>query len=166
MAWTWGSKSSKILTQLEKDLVMILDWGLKYSPVDFGLSEGHRTPKKQFEYYKKGRKQTADHGWIPISPDRKGIITNCDGTSIKSKHNYLPSKAVDLYIFVLGKPSLTYDIPHLSLVAGIMIAGAAFLYEQGNIQHKLRWGGNWDKDGEILYDQEFDDLPHLELYTP
>ncbi len=165
MAWQWGNKSSRILTELERDLVMILDWGLQYSPVDFGLNEGHRPPAKQLEYFKKGRKKV-NGKWVPISSNRKGIITNCDGFFIKSKHNYSPSDAVDIYIYVLGKPSLTYDVAHLSLVAGVLIASAAFLFEQGKITHKLRWGGNWDKDGEILFDQEFDDLPHLELYTP
>ena len=165
MSWKWGNKSSKILTELERDLVMILDWGLKYSPVDFGLNEGNRPPEKQFEYYKVGRKKI-NEVWGKIDPRGKGTITNCDGFKIKSKHNYSPSEAVDIYIHVLGKPSLTYDVAHLSLVAGVLIASAAFLFEQGKIQHKLRWGGNWDKDGEILFDQEFDDLPHVELYKP
>ena len=40
---------------------------------------------------------------------------------------------------------------------------AEMLYKQGGITHKLRWGGNWDMDGEILIDQSFDDRPHVEL---
>ena len=167
MTWVFGNKSSKVLTRLHRDLQMILQWGLKYSPVDFGLGEGYRSPEKQFEYFKVGRFQNENGKWekikshIAVKP-----ITNCDGYDILSKHNYNPSFAVDMHIYVLGKPSLTYDIAHLSLVAGVIIAAAAFLYEAGTITHKLRWGGNWDKDGEILFDQEFDDLPHLELYKP
>ena len=166
MSWEWGQKSSGILTQLHRDLQMILQWGLEYSPVDFGLDEGYRSPEKQFKYYQVSRKQDGAGKWIPIYPNRKGIITNCDGYKILSNHNYNPSLAVDIYIFVQGKSKLTYDIAHLSLVAGILIAAATFLFEQGKIQHKLRWGGNWDKDGEILFDQEFDDIPHFELYKP
>lgn len=166
MSWIFGNKSSEVLCQLHSDLQMILVWGLKYSPVDFGLNDGYRSPEKQFEYFKVGRKKHDSERWIPTHPDKKGVITNCDGYQIKSKHNYNPSLAVDLKIYVLGKPSLTYDVAHLSLVAGVLIASATFLYEQGKIQHKLRWGGNWDKDGEILFDQEFDDIPHVELYKP
>ena len=163
MSWQWGNKSSRILTELDRDLVMILDWGLQYSPVDFGLNEGHRPPAKQLEYFKKGRKVLDDgRTWIKVG----NTITNCDGYKIRSKHNYSPSDAVDIYIHVLGKPSLSYDLSHLSFVAGILIAASEFLFEQGKITHKLRWGGNWDKDGEILFDQEFDDTPHLELYIP
>ena len=29
----------------------------------------------------------------------------------------------------------------------------------------LRWGGDWDRDGQT-WDQSFDDLPHFELYGP
>ena len=43
---------------------------------------------------------------------------------------------------------------------------ASVLYEKGLISHLLRWGGNWDNDGVILLDQNFDDLPHTELYKP
>jgi len=166
MKWIWGEKSVEILDELNSDLRIILQWGLKYSPVDFGLNEGYRSPDTQFGLFKKGRILNTKGEWIPLYPDKKGVVTNCDGFTIKSKHNYNPSLAVDIYIYVQGKPNLTYDIPHLSLVAGVLITTASVLYEQGKIKHKLRWGGNWDQDGEILYDQYFDDLPHLELYTP
>ncbi len=163
--WIFSKKSSQVLSELERDLVMILQWGLKYTPVDFGLNDGHRPPEKQFAYYKVGRKEK-NGIWVKINPDKKETITNCDGYKILSKHNYKPSCAVDIKISVLGKPSLTYDMAHMSLVAGVLIAAAEFLYLEGNIIHKLRWGGNWDKDGEILFDQEFDDMPHFELYRP
>lgn len=166
MSWKFGRKSSRVLEELHSDLQMILQWGLRYSPVDFALHEGHRTPEKQFEYYQVGRRKDPSGGWVKINPDKKETITNCDGFKVKSNHNFDPSLAVDIKVYVLGKPSLTYDQSHICLVVGVLIACANFLYEQGKIQHKLRWGGNWDKDGEILFDQEFDDLPHLELYVP
>ena len=147
---------------LHSDLQLIFNWGLKYSPVDFGLSEGFRAPEKQFRYYQVGREQQADGSWKKVGE----TITNCNGHDIKSRHNYNPSQAVDIFISVLGKPSLSYDISHLSLVAGVLIAAAKFLYNEGKITHTLRWGGNWDKDGEILFDQKFDDLPHFEIYIP
>jgi hypothetical protein len=37
------------------------------------------------------------------------------------------------------------------------------LYEQEKITSKLKWGANWDMDGEIITDQGFMDLPHFEL---
>jgi len=166
MAWEFGKQSFEVLEQAHAEMQMILVWGLTYSPVDFGLSESYRPPEKQFEYFQVGRVQMGSGEWVKTNPKKKETITNCDGYKIKSKHNYLPSYAVDIYIYVSGKPKLQYDVAHLSLVAGVLISVASFLFEQGKIQHKLRWGGNWDKDGEILFDQEFDDLPHFELYTP
>jgi len=166
MSWEFGKQSFVVLEQAHSELQMILVWALAYSPVDFGLGESYRSSEKQFEYFQVGRVQMGSGEWVKINPKKKETITNCDGYKIKSKHNYNPSLAVDIYIYVKDKPKLKYDIAHLSLVAGVLIAVASFLFEQGKIQHKLRWGGNWDKDGEILFDQEFDDLPHLELYVP
>lgn len=42
-------------------------------------------------------------------------MTNCDGYIKKSKHNYLPSRAVDIAIFVNGK--LTWEENYYKAVA-------------------------------------------------
>ena len=39
----------------------------------------------------------------------------------------------------------------------------AFMINEGKITHRLRWGFNWDMDGEIGTDQRFQDMPHFEL---
>jgi hypothetical protein len=36
---------------------------------------------------------------------------------------------------------------------------------EGLIQHKVRWGGNWDRDGDLA-DNTLYDRPHLEIYKP
>jgi hypothetical protein len=41
-------------------------------------------------------------------------------------------------------------------VAGVMLACA------GARGYVVRWGGDWDNDGDLM-DQEFHDLPHFEL---
>lgn len=46
--------------------------------------------------------------------------------------------------------------------AGVMVAIADRLYKEGEIQHKLRWGGDWDGDHDFK-DSKFIDLPHFEL---
>lgn len=71
------------------------------------------------------------------------------------KHNEVPSLAVDIVPKVNGKSD--YSIPVLSYIAGLVDAIA---YQMG---YNIRWGGNWDSDGEMLTDQTFDDLPHFEL---
>ena len=69
-----------------------------------------------------------------------------------SKHNSRPSNAVD----VAPYPVEWAEIAHMHYMAGL-IKGIAL---EKNI--KLRWGGDWDMDGEVK-DNTFDDLVHFEL---
>ena len=159
---TLGKKSKKQYNTLHPDLQMIVSWGLKYCAVDISLNEGHRPQAKQFEYYKKGR-ELRDGIWVLVRPKSK--ITNVDGYKIKGKHNYNPSLAVDFKAFVPNKPQLTWDAVHLTYIGASLIMIAEYLYSEGMIQHKLRWGGNWDKDGDLA-DNTLYDRPHVELYKP
>ena len=157
-----GERSKKVYDTLHPDLQQIISRGLKYCAVDMSLYEGHRPPEKQFEYYKKGR-ELRDGRWVVVN--EKAKITNVDGYKIKGKHNYNPSLAVDLNVYVPGKKQLTWDVPHLTYIAASLVMVAEFLYLEGTISHKLRWGGNWDKDGDLA-DNRLYDRPHLELYKP
>ena len=58
-----------------------------------------------------------------------------------------------------------WDTSHLVYIASALVSIAEFLFEKGDIEHKLRWGGNWDKDGDLA-DSNFYDRPHVELYKP
>jgi peptidoglycan L-alanyl-D-glutamate endopeptidase CwlK len=140
----------------------VIDWGIKYCRVDFSLVEGHRPVEKQFEYYKKGR-TLVDGKWVV--KNKNWIITNVDGYNIKGKHNYNPSLAVDLKAYVPNKPELGWNPTHITYIASSLIMIATLLYERGVLQHKLRWGGNWDKDGDLA-DNRLYDRPHLEIYRP
>jgi peptidoglycan L-alanyl-D-glutamate endopeptidase CwlK len=69
-----------------------------------------------------------------------------------SKHNSLPSIAVDIAPY----PIDWNNTKRFGYMAGLVVAiGAA----KG---HKVRWGGDWDSDGDTQ-DQNFHDLPHFEL---
>lgn len=149
----FGKKSLIQLSTCHVDLQLLAMESLQRSPIDFGIREGQRTEAKQIEYFEKG--------WSTIDP-RKG------GTS---KHMKSPSMAFDFKIFVPSsiKPEkykdkdFTFEIEHLTYVAGIITTTAQFLYEKGSMAHKVRWGGNWDDDGIILYDHTLWDRPHIEL---
>jgi hypothetical protein len=71
------------------------------------------------------------------------------------KHNTMPSEAVDVqpYPYPEKESTLRED---LSYIAGLFIA---FGRAEGVV---LRWGGDWDKDGETA-DNKFDDLFHIEI---
>lgn len=142
--FSFGAKSKAQLKTAHKDLQEIMNRAIRMSDVDFGIAEGHRTIEKQQQYFAEGK-------------------SKLDGVNNKSKHNYDPSLAVDIYAYVNHKAS--WDKEHLSYLAGMIHAVAEMLFEQEIITHKLRWGGNWDGDGIILDDQSFDDLPHFELVS-
>ena len=69
-----------------------------------------------------------------------------------SKHNRYPSLAVDLAPY----PIDWNDKESFFLLAGIMLG----LAKANNIG--LRWGGDWDGDGDTK-DQNFNDYGHFEL---
>ena len=140
--YKFGRSSKSRLRTCHADLQTIMNEAIKISDIDFGIAEGHRNLEKQMQYFKEGK-------------------SKLDGINKKSKHNFLPSMAVDIYAYFNNKAS--WDNEHLSYLAGIIHAVSETLFEQNIITHKIRWGGNWDRDGVILADQSFDDRPHFEL---
>lgn len=148
MAFRFGKTSRERLATMHKDLQLVFTEALKVSEVDFGISEGHRPIPRQQELFALGR----------TVPGR--IVTHVDGVERKSKHNVLPSDAGDIYAWVNGKVS--YAERYMCYLGGLITATAKRLYSEGKISRPIRWGGNWDRDGNILDDQSFDDAPHYE----
>lgn len=133
---TFSKTSQERLATCHPLLQQVANEAIKTCPVDFGIAEGNRTIERQQQLFKEGK-------------------SKIDGITQKGKHNYIPSEAFDIYAYVNGK--ISYDAATLSFIAGFIISTAIKL----NI--KLRWGGNWDGDGEIIKDQTLIDLPHFEL---
>lgn len=141
----FGSTSQRRLLTCHSDLIQIMGSAIIISDIDFGIAEGHRSIELQQQYFNEGK-------------------SKIDGITRKGKHNYTPSLAVDIYAYVNNKA--VWDKETISYLAGIIQACAVILFKEGKINHIIRWGGNWDMDGEILYDQSFDDRPHFELIKP
>ena len=159
---TLGQRSQVQYDTLHPDLRMVVDWTLRHCLVDFTLTEGHRSVERQHELYKSGR-EFINGRWKLTKPKLKK--TNIDGYAIKGKHNESPSHALDFCVFVPDKPELIWDVPHLTYIAASLVAAGEALYGQGAISHKVRWGGNWDKDGDLA-DNNWFDRPHVEIYKP
>jgi len=157
-----GEKSQKVYQTLHPDLQRIISWMLDYCVVDFSLIEGHRSVDRQFELYKSGR-EFINGRWKLTKPKLKK--TNIDGHVVKGNHNYDPSLALDFCAYVPEKPELAWDIAHLTYIAATFVSVGEFMYKEGMITHKVRWGGNWDKDGDLA-DNTLYDRPHVELYEP
>lgn len=97
---------------------------------DFVVTEGHRSKERQDSLYPKFSKVK----WP------------------NSKHNPLPSKAMDLAPY----PVDWKDRERFFYLGGLIMGIAA------NMGINLRWGGNWDSDSDFK-DERFIDLPHFEL---
>ena len=89
---------------------------------------GHRTPEAQFALFKKGRERQ-DGWWVKVG----ATVTNLDGTTKKSKHNYFPSKAVD----VVPYPLDWNDIESFKNLAVIVKKKA------DELGIEVEWGGDW-----------------------
>ena len=115
--------------------------------VDFGIAQGKRTVNKQLEYFL-GKKSKVD----PRKYTKEVL-------PLKAKHIiddiYTKAGAVDIYAYINGKAS--WDIKSLCYIAGVIMS------VDKSMENRLRWGGNWDSDGQIISDQNFQDLPHFEL---
>jgi len=155
-----GKHSKEKYETLHSDLRRIIDRALIYSNVDFGISHGYRLPEEQFELFKQGRKKKYNK-WTVI--DKSKVITQLDGYEKLSKHNQDPSEAFDFFAWVPGKKELMYDKSNLVYLASMFLTIGADLYNRGEIEYKVRSGLNWDMDGEIITDQNFIDMCHLEL---
>jgi len=143
--YRFGKTSKSRLSTCHRDLQIIMNESIKITDVDFGIAEGHRSIEKQQQYFKEGK-------------------SKIDGINRKSKHNYSPSLAVDIYPYFDN--GAKWDNESLSYLSGIIHAVSEILFQSRRITHKIRWGGNWDMDGVILLDQSFDDRPHFELVKP
>lgn len=142
----WDARSLKQRDTLIGSLRLLMDDALRVSDVPFQLVQGARTVEEQQRYFNEGKSKVNPKAY----PDRDKLYA-------AAKHVTGPgmplSRAVDIIIDVKGKE---YDKAHMCYVAGVMLAIARLR------SIPVRWGGNFDRDGQIL-EQDFDDLPHFEL---
>jgi len=133
MRYRFSTNSKIKLNSCHFDLQVIINEALAYGIMDISVIEGHRNKEKQDRYFSLGQSKVK---WP------------------NSKHNKTQSDAVDVAPFVNGK--ISWNRLHCCVLAGIILASAE---RQGA---KIRWGGNWDMDGEPITDQAFQDLVHFE----
>ena len=89
------------------------------------------------------------------SKERQNKLYDENRTKVKypnGRHNSSPSKAVD----VTPYPVDWEDRERQTLFAGFVLGLAR------NMGIRLRWGGDWDMDFQVM-DTRFDDFPHFEV---
>ena len=94
--------------------------------------------------------------------DEMFAIGNSEVVWPKGKHNitedFPKARAVD----VVPYPEQYSDPVMMIFLAGMIMGVARELYASGQMEHKVRWGGDWDQDGDFN-DETFKDLWHFEL---
>lgn len=129
----FGKNSKEKLSQAHEDMQLVAKGTLELGVIDFTVTEAHRDQATQNRYFQLGKSK------VPWP---------------NGKHNSIPSDALDLVPYVNGK--ISWDKNHCLVLAGVILAAAAMA------KIKIRWGGNWDMDGEPVTDQDFQDLVHFE----
>ena len=119
---------------------------------------GERSVAHQFDLFKQGRAKDANGKWKIVNKNK--VVTYCDGTIKKSKHNYTPSRAVDAVPYPIDWD----DTDRMYYFAGHVKAIAIILKTQGKITHDIRWGGDFNMDTQVA-NERFKDLLHFEIIT-
>jgi peptidoglycan L-alanyl-D-glutamate endopeptidase CwlK len=135
MNFKLSERSLERAKDVNPKLINLILLAIRRTPIDFGVAwmGGKRTAEEQNQLFKEGYSQ-------------------CDGYEKLSKHQ--SGDAIDLNIFVGSK--LVENKEMLCVVAGVMFSCAT------ELGIDLRWGGNWDKDGDIR-DNKFNDMYHFEI---
>lgn len=133
MIFHFGPKSKKNYDLLSYNLKWVARESLAIGLMDFTIDCSYRSEEDQNSAY----------------ADKKSKVKWPN-----SKHNKNPAIAMDCVPYVNGK--ISWNKFHCCCLAFMILTVAKKL----NIS--LRWGGNWDMDGEPITDQDFQDLVHFE----
>ena len=134
----FSQRSLNSLKGIHPDLVKVMTEAVKYSPIDFTITDGVRTTAQQQALYAKGR----------TVPGTK--VTNADGIRSKSNHQAKSDGygyAVDLYAYHSGKVQVNDDKSLKTIAAHIKSVAS-------KLGIKIEWGGDW---------KSIIDYPHFEL---
>ena len=129
--FTFSSSSLDKLATCSPLLRDVMFEAIKLTPIDFKVLWGHRGEAEQNRAYATGQSK------LPWP---------------KSKHNILPSLAID----IVPVPVRWEDVKRFCVVAGVVYSAALL------VGVDLRWGGDWNRDG---YTADGWDWGHFELVT-
>lgn len=137
----FGRTSLLRLATCDSRLRRVADRAIGWGICDFSVIEGYRSPEAQLEAFQAGR-------------------SKADGFLKLGKHNVQPAQAMDLVPWpaVVNGRNIWNDPQRFHVLAGIILAAAKV---EGVA---IRWGGDWDGDGNNL-DSTLHDLPHFELVS-
>jgi len=136
---SFGKRSRKRLSTCHGDLVTLM--GRVVSIRDCAIVCGVRTAKDQMKAFDAGKSQVP---W-PYS-----------------KHNVTEKRCLSAACDIVPWPEQYTDTPTMIYLAGVVMATAEIMRLEGEIEHKIRWGGDWNRGGDLT-DESFRDMWHFEL---
>lgn len=111
----FSQRSKDRLATCHEDLERVATLALKYSPYDFGITEGVRTIERQKELFDSGKSKTMN----------SRHLANSNGDS----------EALDIAVYIDGK--ITWEIGYYRKVA------QAFFEAAIDLGIQIEWGGLW-----------------------
>lgn len=138
----FSPKSLEKLKGVHPNLVMVVNLALKKCHTDFTIFEGVRTLERQKQLFSHRVTTTLNSKHIPQS----------DGLGY----------AVDLYPYPINMDKVNHNNPQE--IARFGLIAQAMIDASNELGIKIKWGGDWDMDGQTL-DHIFFDAPHYELVT-
>lgn len=135
---SFGRTSKTRLHECHPDLIRLFEAVVEY--YDCTVLEGHRPESRQTEYF-------------TSTPQRSKVPWP------QSKHNSYPSNAIDAAPWPIPD---NWGEDHMKDLVKFYEFAAIVRYEAARQGIRIRWGGDWDSDGNYK-DQKFDDLVHFEL---
>lgn len=134
MAFVFGPQSRKHLDTCEEGLIEVAELVLSWNVYDFSIVWGFRGQESQNQAYRSGN---SSKEW----PD--------------SMHNRRPSPALDFAPYIPGVGIPWKDTHAFAVLGGMFIAAGQV------VGYPIRYGGDWDMDGETT-DQRLMDWGHVE----
>ena len=152
--YSYGKKSRRLLESAHPDLKLIMNESIKF--IDISIIDSLRTDARQLELYNKGR-STINGIDKKSNHQGKVILINNVETLVSFALDIIPyKKGLDPF------GNTPKNLARYYFMMGIIDAVALRLLEEGKIKSKVRFGLDWDGDRNFE-DQNFDDLPHLEI---
>jgi len=151
MTVIYGKRSQAAFDTLHENHQKVLLYIKHVLKIDHSVLEGHRGEETQNEYFHSDPPRTTLQ-WP------------------NSKHNLLPSLAVDVvpYVRIPGKKGgIHWHDPDPKIREAYyreMVRFATIYQLAGKLVFgfSIRWGGDWDRDWSVM-DNRFNDYPHQEL---
>ncbi len=138
LQFVFGVTSQSRLDECDRRLQAVAIRALELTSCDFSIVCGHRGEAAQNTAFEEGASEKV---WPT------------------GKHNDLPSQALDFGAYPKPWDSRPKRYARYYLIYGAFHAASV------ELAIPIRWGGDWDGDGDMT-DQKFDDAGHVELLNP